>query len=325
MKIGTIGTGDIADKIIENIQKTKHLECGAVYSRSREKGEALAKKRGIPKVYTDLEAMMEDDEIDMIYIASPNSLHYEQALMALEHGKHVLCEKPMTPSYDQTRALFDLAVKKGLFCFEAVTIGHAPNFRLVKEHLKDVGRVRLVLCSYSQYSSRYTLLKEGTVTNVFDPAFCGGALMDINYYNIYEVTALFGRPQTVAYYPNLYENGVDTSGILIMTYPDFVCQCTGAKDTWGVNSVQIQGEDGYIYVEGSTNASGPVRVVTREQEAVYDHQPDGHQWYYELLSLDEIIGAMDMDRCRELMQASLDTAWVLEQARNPRSSKDFCM
>ena len=315
IRIGTIGTGDIVEKIIENIKKTSHLECGAVYSRSREKGEALAKKWGIGKVYTELEAMLEDDQIQMIYIASPNSLHYAQARMALEHGKHVLCEKPMTPSYGETKALFDLAVEKGLFCFEAVTIGHAPNFKLLKEHLKDVGRVRLVLCSYSQYSSRYTLLRQGIVTNVFDPAFCGGALMDINYYNIYEVAALFGRPRSVAYYPNLYENGVDTSGILVLRYPDFVCQCTGAKDTWGVNSVQIQGEDGYIYVDGSTNASGPVKVVTRDGEAVYDHQPDGHQWYYELLSLDQILGAGDMQQCRDLMQASLDTAWILEQAR----------
>ena len=315
MTIGTIGTGQIVEKIIENIQKTEHLRCGAVYSRSFEKGSSLAGKFGITKVYTELEALMSDEAIDIIYIASPNSLHYSQAKMALEHGKHVICEKPMTPVYAQAKELFDLAKERELFFFEAVTIGHAPNFAIVREQLSKVGRVRLVLGSYSQYSSRYDMLRRGEVSNVFDTRFLGGALMDINFYNIYEFTALFGRPKKVAYYPNLYENGVDTSGILMMVYPDFVCQCTGAKDTFGVNSVQIQGEDGYIFVDGSTNASGPVKVVTREGEAVYDAQPDGNQWYYEMQSLDKIFDNRDRNRQEALMQASLDTAWVLEQAR----------
>lgn len=321
MNIGTIGTGQIVSKIIDNIQKTGHLRCTAVYSRSEEKGRALADAFGIGKVYTQLEALMADEDIDVIYIASPNSLHYSQAKMALEHGKHVICEKPMTPSYAQAKELFELAGEKGLLFFEAVTIGHAPNFALVREHLPDIGRVRLVLGSYSQYSSRYDLLREGQVTNVFDPAFCGGALMDINYYNIYEFCALFGRPQKVAYYPNRYENGIDTSGILVMVYPDFVCQCTGAKDTWGVNSVQIQGEDGYIFVDGSTNASGPVRVVTRQGERTYDAQPEGNQWYYEMQSLDQMLTGEDAAQQQALMEASLDTAWVLEQARHTEERK----
>lgn len=315
MNIGTIGTGQIVEKIIINMQKTENLCCGAVYSRSLEKGTKLADQYGIPTVYTELEAMMSDADIDIIYIASPNSLHYEQAKMALEYGKHVICEKPMTPFYAQAKELFDLAVQKGLLFFEASTIAHAPNFALVREHLDEIGRIRLVLGSYSQYSSRYDLLRRGEVSNVFDPEFYGGALMDINYYNIYEFTALFGRPKDVVYYPNLHENGVDTSGILIMVYPDFVCQCTGAKDTWGENSVQIQGEDGYIFIAGSTNASGPVRVVTRYGEQRYDAQPDGDQWYYEMYSLNKIFAANDVRRQQALMQASLDTAWVLEQAR----------
>lgn len=321
MNIGTVGTGQIVEKIITNIQKTRHLRCTAVYSRSLEKGRVLAGKFGINTIYTRLEDLMEDRNIDIIYIASPNSLHYSQAKMALEHNKHVICEKPMTSVYAQAQELFELASQKNLFFLEAVTIGHAPNFRILKEHLYEVGRIRLVLGSYSQYSSRYDQLRNGEVTNVFNPDFDGGALMDINYYNIYEFTALFGRPDSVCYYPNLYENGVDTSGILVMVYPDFVCQCTGAKDTWGVNSVQIQGEDGYIFAEGSTNASGPVKVVTRNGQMTYDAQPDGNQWYYEMQSMDEIFENRDTLKQQSLMKASLDTVWVLEQARKTMGGK----
>ena len=288
MNIGTIGSGAIVEKIIENIQMTKSLQVTAVYSRNEEKGRALAQPRGILKVYTNLEDMLKDPEIDIIYVASPNSLHYEHGKAALMHGKHVLCEKPMTPYAAQTAELFALAKEKNLLLFEAVTIAHAPNFQVIREHLKDVGRLRLVLCSYSQYSSRYDLLREDAVTNVFNPDFAGGALMDINFYNIYTVTALFGRPCKVAYYPNTYKNGIDTSGIVVMTYPDFVCQCSGSKDAWGSNGIQIQAEDGYIYIEGSPNASPAVRVVTKAGEVLLDKQPDGIQWYYEMQSLDRL-------------------------------------
>ena len=254
--------------------------------RAKEKGRALAKRFGIPAVYTDMEAFLNAPDIDIIYIASPNSLHYSQAKMALEHGKHVIVEKPMTPYYGQTKELFDLALKKGLLCFEASTIGHAPNFAIMKEHLDEIGRTRLVLCSYSQYSSRYDLLRKDEVTNMFDPAFCAEPSW------ILIITIYIPLPPFLAVRARLFiiptgiKNGIDTSGILMMIYPDFVCQCTGAKDTWGANGVQIQGEDGYIFVAGSTNESGPVKVVTKVSEKIYDVQPDGNQWYYEFQSLD---------------------------------------
>lgn len=315
MNIGTIGTGTIVEKFITNIKKTEHLRCTAVYSRTMEKGRALADQFGVSKVHTSLESLFLDDEVEAVYIASPNSLHYEQARAALLGGKHVVCEKPMTPYFAQTEELFMLAKEKGLMLLEAVTIAHAPNFAVMREYLAQIGRPRLMLCNYSQYSSRYDQLREGTVTNVFNPQFSAGALMDINFYNIYEAAALFGRPESVAYYPNCYENGIDTSGIAVLQYKDFVCQCTGAKDTWGANSVQIQGEDGYIFVEGSTNASGPVRIMNRTGATTVDRQPDGDQWYYELQSLDRILENKDMDACNRLRQASVDTAWILEQAR----------
>lgn len=314
INIGTIGTGMIVEKILTNVQKAQHLRCEAVYSRKEETGRKLANQFGVQKVYTNLSKMLDDEAVDVIYIASPNSLHYEQAKESLLAGKHVICEKPMVLHIEEAEELFALARRQGLLFFEAATIGHAPNFALVQEHLGEIGRIRLAFGYYSQYSARYDLLRQGQVTNAFDPAFGGGALRDINFYNVYEFAALFGRPKSVSYYPNLYENGVDTSGILVMQYPDFVCQCTGAKDTWGANGVQIQGEDGYIYIEGSTNASGPVKVVTHAGEQLFDAQPDGNQWYYEVQSLDDLFYRQDWERQKKLEQVSLDTVWILEQA-----------
>ena len=109
MRIGTIGSGFIVEFILKNVQKTEGIFCEAVYSRTEEKGRALADKFGVQKVYTDLDAMCADPDIDFIYIASPNSLHFAHAKKALNAGKHVLCEKPFVPTAAEARELIALA------------------------------------------------------------------------------------------------------------------------------------------------------------------------------------------------------------------------
>ena len=105
MKLGTLGTGFIVHNILDGVALTEGIECEAVYSRSFEKGKALADKYGVKKVYTELTRMLEDPEVDFVYVASPNSLHFEQAKLALEYGKNVICEKPFVTSLEKTKAL----------------------------------------------------------------------------------------------------------------------------------------------------------------------------------------------------------------------------
>ena len=166
--------------------------------------------------------MLADPDIDLIYIATPNSLHYRQAKAALLAGKNVLCEKPFVPTVAEADELIRLAKERHLFLFEAITTAHHANYALVKEHLPDIGPLRIVSCTFCQYSSRYDALLSGQVPPVFDPACCGGALMDLNLYNVHFVVGLFGEPMSVSYHPNLYRNGIDTSGILLLEYPDFL-------------------------------------------------------------------------------------------------------
>src|SRR5699024_5608849 len=106
------------------------------------------------------------EEIDFVYIASPNSLHFEQAKLALEHGKNVICEKPFTSTVKEAEKLISLAKEKGLMLFEAITTIHLPNYQAIKAQLSQVGTLKVVHCNYSQYSSRYTKLIQGELPNV---------------------------------------------------------------------------------------------------------------------------------------------------------------
>lgn len=145
MRIATIGTGEIVHNILEAVSKTEGISCEAVYSRSFNKGKVLGDVYGIGKVYTSLSDLMKDDRVNFIYIASPNSLHYEQALMALKHGKHVICEKPFSTTLEQTRNLIEIAKEKRLFLFDAVPPSFLPNFYVVREKLQEIGKIKLVM------------------------------------------------------------------------------------------------------------------------------------------------------------------------------------
>lgn len=316
MKIGTIGTGFIVEDFLKAIAQISDVNCVAVYSRTAEKGEKVARYFGIDTVYTNLDEMLSDENINFIYVASPNSLHYKHTRKALEMGKHVICEKPFTTTVEEAKDLINLAKENGLFLFEAITTIHLPNFNLLKNHLEGLGRIKLVQACYSQYSGRYSRLKAGEVPNVFNPEFSGGALMDLGIYNLHFIIKLFGRPENVQYYPNKHFNGIDTSGCLVMEYPNFIATAIAGKDTEGENFVQIKGERGYLYVHEGPNGCRSVSVrLNTGQEEIIDVQENSNLLYYELLAFKAIYQNQDKLDCYALLEHSEAVMEVMEAAR----------
>lgn len=315
IRLGTIGSGVIVHSILDNVKLTDGIRLEAVYSRSREKGVALAAEYGAEKVYTDMGAFLADEDVNVVYIATPNLLHYEQAKRALLAGKHVIMEKPFCTRVEHARELVELAKEKHLLLVDAVPPSFGPNFEILKAQLPKVGRVRLVMTNFSQYSSRYDRLLAGELPNIFNPAYAGGCLMDINFYNVYLNVTLFGRPEEAVYYPNIYPGAADTSGIIILHYPGFASQNAGAKDTWGVNFVQIEGEQGYIYVRDGSAALTDVKVVTKTSEEVFDAQPNPDRWFYEVQAVTELLLEEDYEEIYRRLDVMLDVIATIEQAR----------
>lgn len=315
IRLGTIGSGVIVHSILDGVQATDGIRCAAVYSRTQERGQELADCYGVQKVYTDMEAFLADDEVNFVYIATPNLLHYEQAKRALLAGKNVICEKPFCTKREHAAELVRIAKEKHLLLVDAVPTSFQPNFAILKRELPKIGRIRLVMSNYSQYSSRYDLLQNGELPNIFNPQYAGGCLMDINFYNVYLNVALFGKPQRAVYYPNMYENLCDTSGIMILQYADFVSEAAGAKDTWGENYVQIEGEKGYIYVKGGSNGFAEIRVVTKDSEEWFNEKGEQNRWLNEVESMTKLLLAEDYEEIYVRLDVMLDVMEVLEQAR----------
>lgn len=315
IRLGTIGSGVIVHSILDNVKRTEGIGLAAVYSRSGEKGKDLAQEYGCGRVYTDMDAFLTDDQVNTVYIATPNLLHFEQAKKALLAGKHVILEKPFCTRAVHVKELTELAKERHLFLVEAAPTTFLPNFRILRRELPRIGRVKLVLANYSQYSSRYDAVLRGEVPNIFNPAYAGGCLMDINFYNVYLNVALFGAPEEAVYYPNRCGELADTSGVMLMRYDGFVSTNAGAKDTWGVNSFQIEGEQGYIYVEGGSNGIAQVRVVTKTSDDIYNEQPDPDRWYYEVQELTRLMRGGEYGEIYGRLDISLGVTQVIESAR----------
>ncbi len=316
IRLGTIGSGFIVHNILDAVKPVEGIRCVAVYSRTEEKAKALADKYQVEKTYTDMDAFLADEDINCVYVASPNLLHYEQTKKALLAGKHVLCEKPFCTKLEHAKELVTMAKEKRLFLMEAVPTTYLPNYETLKRNLEKIGRIKLIQGNFSQYSSRYDAFLRGELPNVFNPEFAGGCLMDINFYNVYLNVALFGKPEKVMYFPNIAEQvNIDTSGVLMMQYKDFVSTNTGAKDTWGENFFLIEGEKGYIYAEGGSCSLRSLRIVTKNSEETYWGQEDDERWNYEIKHLTKVLLDDDYDTIYKKLDITLDTVEIIENAR----------
>ncbi|MDO5147167.1 MAG: Gfo/Idh/MocA family oxidoreductase [Eubacteriales bacterium] len=315
MKLGILGTGKIVQ---ETLPMFMELELEKIYlfstKRSEERAKELVERYGLWGSFTDYEALLKTD-VDTIYVALPNHLHFEYAKRAMEAGKNVIIEKPVTSNAEEFRKLLKVSEIQDVFMMEAMNVHHLPAFLSVKENISRVGTMKIASLNYSQYSSRYDAFKAGEILPAFDPAKSGGALMDLNVYNIHTVIGLFGKPKKVHYQANV-EKGIDTSGILTMEYEGFQAVCIGAKDCGAPVTITLQGNEGYIRISSPVNElreyelsdnDGNKKRVTMEKER--------HRMYYEFQEFLSIIEQGKKEKMKELQRISLAAAEVMEEAR----------
>ena len=316
INIAVLGTGKIIPEAIGAMQASKKFNVANIWARphSRDKAAALAEQFHIDKFTTDLDDLLNDNAPDFVYVGLINSVHYEYAKRFLDAGKNVIVEKPFTTTAAQAQELIDLALSKRLYLFEAVTTLHQPNFYTIRDALKKIGEIKIVLCNYSQYSSRYDAFKRGEVAPAFDPKLFGGALRDINIYNLNFVVGLFGLPKKVSYVANRGFNGVDTSGIVSLEYENFLAQCIGAKDSASPSFLSIQGDGGYILVRDAPNELNSFELAVRGEEVqTFSLNKFNHRMIHEFVEFGEVFERGDYSVAERSLKISLDVMKVVEQ------------
>ncbi|HOO27612.1 MAG TPA: Gfo/Idh/MocA family oxidoreductase [Lachnospiraceae bacterium] len=317
MNLGIAGAGLIVHHFLSFIHEVSGIRLQAIYARDNKEQRLtkLCMENQINSFYTDYEKMLSDKQIDTVYVAVSNHMHYIFVKKALLSGKHVICEKPFTVTLSEFDELCRIAREKKLFLLEAITTLYFPNYLAIKEAVKTIGDIRIITCNFSQYSSRYDDFKKGIIKPCFDPAMAGGALMDLNVYNIHFVVNLFGEPKTVRYYPNIRQ-GVDVSGILILSYETFQCVLIGAKDCGAPPCTNIQGDKGCIYMESPANTCARFEVILNNQKPdKKELNKDFHRMYYEFAAFERMLKEGDMETAATMLEQSRCVMKVLEQAK----------
>ena len=316
MKMGILGTGMIVQDLLTTIDKLK-IDYLAILgtSHSKDHTENLAAKYHLNKIYYDYDEMLQDANIDTIYVALPNFLHYSFAKKALQADKNVIVEKPGVTTLAEFNDLEKLVEEHDKILVEAMTTHYLPAFKSIKKDLDKLGDLKIVSMNYSQYSHRYDAFKAGEVLPVFDPKKAGGAIMDINIYNINFVVGLFGKPKSIHYSANV-ERGIDTSGILTLDYGKFKAVCVGAKDCKAPTTSSIQGDKGNIIIHVPANRIEEYILNDNdEHEEIKNFSSDKHRMTYEFETFIEMIDNHDITKMKEMLKISEIVAKILQEAR----------
>lgn len=315
MKLGIVGAGMIVKDFLTMTPLLPEIELKAITGTPHgiDNMEKLQMQYGIDRVYTDIDECLANEEIDTVYVAVPNHLHFAFAKKALEAGKNVICEKPFTLNLAELEELAELAQTKQLILLEAITNQYMMNYQKIKEAVPTLGEIKVIECNYSQYSSRYDAFKAGEILPAFNPKFGGGALMDINIYNIHFVVGLLGAPSSVKYLANI-EKDIDTSGILILNYPDTKVVCIGAKDSTATIRSTIQGTKGSVIVNGATNVLDNFDIESKAGIENFDFKQNSHRMYEEFKAFQRIIAEKDLKEAALRLQHSEEVLRVVEQA-----------
>lgn len=275
IRCATIGTNFVADWFMKAVQAYDGINCSLVYSRNRGTAEAFCMKHGAERWCTDLMEVAEAEDVDAVYIASPNSLHYEQAALMLSHGKHVLCEKTITSNEAELKELVRIAGENRAVLMEAMRSVHEEGFLRLREVLPMVGTIRRASFQYAKYSSRYDKFKEGIIENAFNPEFSNGALMDIGVYCVHPLVRLFGMPKKIIADSLLLSNGVEGAGTILASYDGMQAELLYSKITNNRLPSQIQGEDGTLVIDNITNICSVVFYDRKgNAETVIDLPPE---------------------------------------------------
>ena len=315
MKLAILGTGMIVHDLMNTIhdldlERVDILSTQSSYDQAIE----LVREYHLNDVYVDYDQLLEG-ECDTVYIALPNFLHYQFAKKALLHNKNLIIEKPITSTYEELKELEELADNKHLIILEAVTVHAMPAYLSLKEKIKTLGDIKILSLNYSQYSSRYDAFKQGKILPAFDYHKSGGALYDLNIYNVHFTVGLFGKPNKVFYYPNM-ERNIDTSGILILEYSHFKAVLIGAKDCQAPLMNTIQGDKGHIVIRMPVSRMRDYQITyNKEKTEDFSFDNNAHGMSYEFKEFIRIIDTKDYRKAHDLFEISKIVSEVLNQAR----------
>jgi predicted dehydrogenase len=315
LRWGVLGSGWIAERFIESVRAHTKQDVVAVGSRSKERAEQFASRMGLRQAYGDYKELVNADDLDVIYVATPHNLHHEGVTLALNAGKHVLVEKPIALNRAQALEMVELSRRKKLFFAEALWTFYLPKFDVLRQLLeaKAIGEIKSVYTDYGEYFARDH--------RIFDAKLAGGPLLDLGIYAVALLTEIFGVPERVVGLGQPDPQGVVGQLSAILTDADGN-QGTVSTTLYGftpTNAV-IVGTEGTIRFDGSFHLPGSFAVVSADGSKTlrYEEPCGGHfeGLYYEAAEVARRIVSGKVETAHRTLDASLETMATLDMIRS---------
>ena len=249
IRFGIVGTNFISDWFVEAAKESGAAEVLAVCSRTEQSAQAFAQKHALALAFCDYEEFLRSEQIDAVYVATPNCTHKEYTLRALCAGKHVLCEKPAALSVSDLEEVEKCAKANGKLFLEAMRPYFDPILEQVRAQLPRLGALRYARLEFCQYSSRYDRFKAGEILRAFDPSYGNAAVLDIGIYPLSVAAMLFGMPESVQSNSLFLCNGFEGMGTATLFYKDMLAQVVYSKITQSQTPSVLVGENGTLTID----------------------------------------------------------------------------
>lgn len=267
--VAIIGAGGIAGVMAATLRGMKNANCYAVAARDLDRAEAFAKQYGFKKAYGSYEEMLRDDKIDLVYVSTPHSHHYEHAKLCIDYGRPVLCEKAFTANAGQAKELIEYAREKKVFITEAIWTRYMPFLKTIREVLDRgiIGESRMLSANLS-----YPI---GNVARLREKELAGGALLDLGVYTIHFASMMFGSDIKSVHSACTYtDTGVDEQDSITIVYQDgrmavLNCSMLVQGDRKGI----IHGTKGYAVIENINNFESMSVYDTEHKKIAFYKRP----------------------------------------------------
>ena len=327
VRFGIIGTGRISDWVLKGAAQDPRIQVVAVCSRTAETAEAFIARNPMAagaKVYTSVEKMAADPQVDAVYVGTPNQTHCPYTLAALKVGKHVLCEKPLALNAAEGRQMVKAARENGCLLMEAMVSTFNPNFIAAASRISEIAPVRQYSSYFCQYSSKFEALKRGEVGTAFKPG-TAGALRDIGVYTLYPLVALFGKPLSVRGRLGTWqtpEGVTDVYGTAFLGYDGMDATLTWSKTFDSFQPTEIAGENGNLILDeihiarkaeivphaAPTSGQGP-----KPGRSVISEGMSYNEYYYEFKEFADLLEQGRTESAHNSLQTSLIVLEIIDE------------
>lgn len=314
MRVGIIGSNFIVQRFLAAAKSCDAFFLQAVCSRDRARAEQNALEWGASDAYDSVAALAANPRVETVYIASPNSVHFEQAALLLRHRKHVLVEKPATLNLQLWDTLLAIARENQVLLLEAMRPAYLPYLKVIQNALEQIGPIRYANFSYCQYSSRYDRFQNGVIENAFNPTLGNGALMDIGVYCVWWMVALLGKPQQAEGHSVFLPRSIDAMGSATACYPGLTAQCVYSKVHDSFAPSRIEGEKGTLELT-ALPIPNRMRLTLRQngEGQEVELQPVAEDMRYEIQRFIQL--CENPEQAMPYQNLTSDTLWVLDSIR----------